>query len=293
MDSDAGHCRLSSSALHLEVANLGGEMQYLRTAAGDDLLWHGDPAFWSGRAPVLFPIVGRAVDDIIATGDHQAHMPQHGFARRCDFTLEEQTGDMCRHVLTRTAGTLAVYPFEFALGITHRLDHDTLHVTAEVSNTGGTEMPFCLGFHPAFRWPLPGAEGAAHHVTLASGGNPAKVAIEDGLLCPEHLPGPFRNGDLKLHEDLFADGALVFPDAACYLRYGPRKGPALELQFDNLPDLALWQPFGAPFICIEPWHGTASYLGEGPQIAQRPNAITLAPDAVAEFGYSLRYLTGD
>lgn len=288
MDSEP--CRLRSGTLSLEVAPLGAEMQYLRTAAGDDLLWQGDPAFWSGRAPVLFPIVGRAVDDIIATGESSAPMPQHGFARRILFTLEERTDQMCRHVLTQNAETLAVYPFKFALGIAHRLSGNTLHVNAQVTNTGDTPMPFGLGFHPAFRWPLPGAAQAAHHVTLASGGTPARAALHEGLLRPECLPGPFTDGDLEITDALFNDGALVFPNASDALRYGPREGPALEFQFDNLPDLALWRPVGAPFLCIEPWHGTASYLGDGPQIAQRPNALVLAPGGVADFGYSVRYL---
>lgn len=87
-------CRLATDTLSLSVAALGAEMQYLRTASGVALLWHGDAAFWSGRAPVLFPIVGRAVNDVIAVGEHRATMPQHGFARRSPFALTEQTDVM-------------------------------------------------------------------------------------------------------------------------------------------------------------------------------------------------------
>jgi galactose mutarotase-like enzyme len=264
-------------------------MQYLRTAAGDDLLWHGDPEFWSGRAPVLFPIVGRAVEDQIAVGDHRAIMPQHGFARRSLFALEAHTDEMCCHVLTQTKDTRAVYPFDFSLRITHRLEADTLHVTADVSNESNKPMPFGFGFHPAFSWPLPNAPKGAHHVTLASGGNPARAALQDGLLLPNLIPGPFSEGDLAIEEPLFLDGALVFPHGTDALRYGPHAGSALAFTFHNLPDLALWRPTGAPFLCIEPWHGTASYLGDGPQIAERPNSITLAPADTAQFGYTLSY----
>jgi hypothetical protein len=105
--------------------------------------------------------------------------------------------------------------------------------------------------------------------------------LQDGLLCPAPVPGPFHDGDLALHADLFADGALVFPDGADALRYGVPGGPALHFRFDNLPDLALWQPAGAPFVCIEPWHGTASYVDDGPEIAARPNAVTLPPGGIA------------
>jgi galactose mutarotase-like enzyme len=148
-------------------------------------------------------------------------------------------------------------------------------------------MPFGFGFHPAFCWPLPQAQGRVHHVTLARGGSPARRLLHDGLLRRATVPGPFRDGDLALHAELFADGALVFPDGADALHYGVPSGPALHFQFDSLPDLALWQPAGAPFICIEPWHGTASYVGDGPEIAARPNAVTLLPGGTARFAYAV------
>lgn len=281
------HISLHNDDLNLEVSPMGAEMQHLRTAAGDDLLWHGDPAFWSGRAPVLFPIVGRAVDDVIAVGAHEAPMPQHGFARRSLFTLEARTDVMCRHVLRENADTLAVYPFEFALSVTHRLDGPTLHVTATVTNNDAQPMPFGFGFHPAFCWPLPQAGQTPHHVSLQAGGNPDRRALEDGLLRRDLGTGPFADGSLEVHEALFAQGALVFPDGAGALRYGALGGMALDFTFNNLPDLALWRPMGAPFLCIEPWHGTASLVGDGPQIAQRPNSITLPAGRAVEFGYSV------
>lgn len=279
--------QLQNDSLTLAVAPLGAEMQYLRTASGDDLLWQGDPAFWSGRAPVLFPIVGRAVDDTIAVGDHTAAMAQHGFARRSVFTLSEQSDVMCRHVLTQNADTRAVYPFDFALTITHRLDGATLHVTAQVQNNSDQPMPFGFGFHPAFCWPLPNAGQAAHHVTLAAGGAPDMYGLDDGLLRRDPISSPFVDGDLVIAEPLFANDAMVFANGSDALRYGPPDGPGLAFTFNNLPDLALWRPTGAPFLCIEPWHGTAPYVGDGPQIADRPNSITLAPGGLVEFGYAV------
>ena len=284
---------VKSEALSLAVAPLGAEMQYLRTAGGDDLLWHGDAAFWSGRAPVLFPIVGRAVDDTIAVGDHSASMAQHGFARRCLFELVEEAEDMCRHRLTDTDESFAIYPFAFELDVTHKLVGNRLDVDVEVVNKSKAPMPFGFGFHPAFCWPLPQAQGIAHHVSLAGGGTPEMVGLSDGLLRRKAIAGPFVEGELEIAEDLFARGALVFPNGADTLRYGPRQGLALEFEFRNLPDLALWRPQGAPFLCIEPWHGTASYVGDGPEIAQRPNSMSLQEGDAARFGYSVTVVFED
>lgn len=278
---------LSNEWLNLCVSSLGAEMQHLRTANGADLLWHGDAAFWTGRAPVLFPIVGRAANDQIAVGSHQASMSQHGFARRSEFVLSDHGPQSCTHTLVANETTKAMYPFAFGLHITHRLDDRTLTVSARVENQGDQPMPFGFGFHPAFRWPLPGEEDAPHFVTLASGGAPDRRKLTDGLLDRDLTPGPFVGGQLELSSDLFEDGALVFPNAAADLRYGPAHGPQLDFQFNNLPDFALWQPVGAPFLCIEPWHGTASLHGDGPEIAERPNSLTLDPDAHAEFAYAV------
>ncbi|MCA0921927.1 aldose 1-epimerase family protein [Pseudooceanicola nanhaiensis] len=278
---------LSNGILSLSVSPLGAEMQSLRAASGADYLWDGDAAFWTGRAPVLFPIVGRAADDRITAGGQAAPMAQHGFARRSLFDLVDETPSGCHHVLRASDETRAVYPFDFALHVEHRLDGHTLHCDVRVENAGTAPMPFGFGFHPAFRWPLPGSGGAPHVVTLASGGSPDRRALNDGLLEREPLPGPFVAGRLEIVEALFADGALVFPNGAEALRYGPEDGPGLRFAFRNLPDLALWKPVNAPFLCIEPWHGTASYVGDGPEIAARPNSLTLAPGERVAFGYSV------
>ncbi|NRB03255.1 MAG: aldose 1-epimerase family protein [Rhodobacteraceae bacterium] len=278
-------CTLSTDDLSLGVAPLGAEMQYLRTASGQDLLWHGDAAHWAGRAPVLFPIVGRAVDDIVSSGGVTAEMKQHGLARRLVFELEHATDTQCTHVLRASEETKAVYPFDFRLSVMHELNGASLTVSVEVSNEGASPMPFGFGFHPAFCWPLPDSD-AAHHVRLKDAENLKRRPLRpDGLLEFDMFDGPFKDGVLTVNDDHFADGALVFPNGAQPLRYGAETGLVLDFTFENLPDLALWRPVGAPFLCIEPWHGTASLVGDGPNIAERPNSLTLAPGTAARFGY--------
>lgn len=285
-------CLLHNDELSLEIAPMGAEMQYLRTADGNNLLWHGDDSFWSGRAPVLFPIVGRAVGDMISIGEHTAPMPQHGFARRSLFAIEEKTDLSSRHVLTESAESLLLFPFAFTLHLTHTLDGKTLTVCAQVQNNSAEPMPFGIGFHPAFCWPLPNSEQTVHSITLATASSaPIMQKLKNGLLTQKTIPSPFIDGKLELHEGLFNEGALIFPNGSEALRYGPPVRPALEFKFSNLPDLALWHPTGAPFICIEPWHGTASFVGDSHQLSQRPNSIVLDPEAKVQFGYAVTVMT--
>jgi len=56
---------LTNAQLTARISDMGAELQALAPVGGPDLLWHGDPAHWGGRSPVLFPIVGRAEDDRI------------------------------------------------------------------------------------------------------------------------------------------------------------------------------------------------------------------------------------
>lgn len=281
---------LDNGTLSVEVALRGAELQRLTLNDGRELLWHGDAAFWGGRAPILFPIVGKAPDDQVTVGGQGGRMAQHGFARRSDFALESAAPDRCRHVLTDSPETLAVYPCPFRLVVTHALTGAGLEVTAEVTNTGTAAMPFGLGFHPAFAWPLPGAAGRGHSITLANGGAPALARLGDGLLAPERLPSPFADGVLTLDHALFGADAMIFPEGAGdALTYAAdaEGAPRLSFRFHNTPNLGIWSKPGAPFVCIEPWHGMAARTGAGPEIADRPDSVTLAPGAVARFGWSV------
>ncbi len=278
---------LSDADLTLAVSPLGAEMQSF-TKAGKELLWQGDADWWSGRAPILFPIVGPAPEGRIRIGNFEAEMGQHGFARRRSFSLEERSATSCRHVLTDDEMTRAQYPFAFRLAITHALAGGRLEITAEVANTGDTPLPFCLGFHPAFAWPLPGAEGRPHGVTLANMAEPALARIDGGRLPEARLPSPFSTGKLTLSHDQFEADAMIFPEGAgSALSYGADDGPRLGFTFENLPFLALWQKPGAPFLCVEPWHGMHAPTGASAQLSERPGARSLAPGETARFGYTV------
>ena len=162
--------RIGNEHLSVAVSPLGSEMQSIVTGDGQSWLWNGDEAFWGGRSPVLFPIVGKAPGDHISVEGTRYPMGQHGFARRSEFTLIELGSDFCRYELRSNPTSQSIYPFDFVLVLEHRLDGRAVVVTAELRNTGERVMPFGIGFHPAFVWPLPGCAEAEHSVTLNNGG---------------------------------------------------------------------------------------------------------------------------
>lgn len=282
--------RIENACLSIDVSSLGAEMQAIATRDGSDWLWNGDAAFWTGRAPVLFPIVGKAPDDTLLIDGKPYAMAQHGFARRREFSLDTAAAARCRHTLEASDDTRAIYPFDFRLSVEHSLDGPTLTVAAEVENRGLEPMPFGFGFHPAFLWPLPGAEGRPHTVTLANGSEPKRQPLVKGLLSRDRQPSPFEKGRLLLAPGLFENDALVFPEGTGNrLAYGAEGGPTLEFRFENLPNLALWSKPGAPFLCIEPWHGTAAEHGGGRELKDRPFANMLAAGERKRFAFTVTF----
>ena len=280
--------RIENADLVVEVSTLGAEMQSLKTADGRDWLWNGDATWWTGRSPILFPIVGKAPGDMLAVNGQTYPMAQHGIARRREFTLVEQSTNACRHQLVSTPETRAVYPFDFRLTLEHRLDGRKLSVTATVENTGDTPLPFGIGFHPAFLWPLPGAENKPHAVTLDNGAEPGVVQLEDGLIGKTLPTSPFEAGRLDLAHSLFDNDALIFPEGAgTGLTFGADDGPGLSFTFHNLPNIALWQKPGAPFLCIEPWHGMAAHAGGTAELVERPYTVALAAGDAMDFGFAV------
>jgi galactose mutarotase-like enzyme len=284
--------RIESDGLAVEVSSLGAEMQSLTTRDGRSWGWNGDPAFWAGRSPILFPIVGKAPDNQVLVDGQAYEMQQHGIARRSEFRLVGSDAASCLHELTASEASKAAYPFEFRLTLRHAVDGLRLTATAEVTNTDSRPLPFGLGFHPAFAWPLPGAEGREHFVQLDNDGEPALSRIEGGLRKPTLLPSPFKAGRLLLEHDYFEEDAMIFPDGAgAGLVYGTDGGPSLKFRFENLPNLALWTKPGAPFLCVEPWHGTAPEIGASAEIAARPYALELAPNDSARFSFTAEVVT--
>jgi galactose mutarotase-like enzyme len=85
MATDPGHIplhRITSDRLTAEISEDGAELRRLTDTAGRDWLWDGDPAYWAGRAPILFPIVGTLNADRYRWQGQVYGLPRHGFARR-------------------------------------------------------------------------------------------------------------------------------------------------------------------------------------------------------------------
>ncbi|MBX9858584.1 MAG: aldose 1-epimerase family protein [Sphingomonas sp.] len=272
---------IGSGALTAAINPLGAELSSLKDADGRELMTDADPAFWRGRAPILFPIVGRLNDDTLWIDGESYRMEKHGFARRSAFDRAESSATHALFRMTDSAETRAMYPYGFLLEIGFAIDGATLTMTAKIGNPGDTPLPASFGWHPAFAWPLPyGAAREDHRIVFeAHEPGPVRGLNLDGLIA-EDRPTPVAGDTLPLAYALFERDALIWnPVTSRALRYGASTGPQLDITFPDTPRLGIWTKPGARYVCIEPWHGIADSVGFQGEFRDKPGVFAVAPGA--------------
>lgn len=282
--------RIASGRLTAEISESGAELVRLTDAAGRDYLWDGDPAFWAGRAPILFPIVGTLHGDRVRRHGQDHSLPRHGFARRRDFTVMEHGEDGLILRLDSDDATRTGWPFAFSLDMIFTVRGATLTMTGRVTNRGSGPMPTSFGFHPALRWPLPGAADKAGHTIMFDHPEPAPVRRLDanGLLDPAPRPTPVDGDTLRLDDSLFAQDALIFDALASRrLTYAAPGTAQVAVDFQGMPHLGLWMKPGAGFLCIEPWQGHSDPAGFDGEIDAKPGMVALAASESRNFSMAI------
>ena len=259
---------------------LGAQLSALRDRHGRDLLWDGNPAVWSGRAPLLFPIVGALAGGHYRLDATSYSLPRHGFARGKLFDVVDASATRARFRLRADEATLQAYPFRFELVQQFDLHEATLTLTASVRNLGDTPMPASIGYHPAFRWPLPyGLPRSAHFIEFA-GDEPAPMRRLDaaGLLTATPHPTPVVGRRLALDDALFQADVMIFDQLQSRsVTYGAGAGPAIHVRYPDSAYLGVWSKPGAPFVCIEPWRGIADPVGFAGDFRTKPGVFMVAP----------------
>lgn len=269
----------------------GAELWFLRDRNGGHLLWNGNTDVWPDRAPILFPVVGRLRDDTYRLDGHTHRLPRDGFARNARFTLAAHGDDHALLRLEDDAATRAVWPYAFALTLSFAISGNTLTLGAEVANRGDQAMPLAFGFHPALRWPLPqGGLRAAHHIAFDKPEGATVARLDSNGLLAGTESSPLEGQNLPLRDALFEQGALIFPHLSSRaFTYTSPGGPAIRVQTENLPDLALWTQPDADFIAIAPSQGLADAGEHAGDIVQKPGMVALAPGEVWKASISLTH----
>jgi galactose mutarotase-like enzyme len=279
--------RLCCGEASAEIACWGAEPLTWRVA-GRDLLWHGDPEHWSFRAPILFPVVGASKDGTVRIRSAEHPMPQHGFARQGLFRVVACEAATVRLRLTDGPDTRAAYPFSFRLDVVVRLAPDALHLGFEVTNTGPDEMPYGLGFHPAFPWPFTAKGRDGHEVVFEEAESPNVPEIAPGGLLARrtrHLPMAGRV--LPLNPELFSEALVFLAARSRSFAFRSPEGNRIVMSVRNFPHLAVWSRPTAPFLSLEAWSAHADWEDAEGDLVSRPSMIRLGPGASCSHAVTL------
>lgn len=288
---------LENDFLYIEIAQKGAELtrvQYKET--GIDYIWSGNPEGWGRHAPVLFPTVGKLVDNTFMHAGKNYDLPQHGFARDSMFHVASATKTAAQFILSDTSESRGKYPFAFELTISYRLSGSTLEITWQVTNTDTQTLYFAIGAHPAFSTQLvEGDTFTDYHVEFAQPEDLTAMVLDPtlGLFNGDVLEVSEDVTHLELKRELFKNDALVFNNfqgGMMSLR-SLKHNHGVTYRFADFPYVALWTPADktAEFICLEPWFGYADTV-EGPfEIADKPGMQKLAPKHIFDAKQSLEF----
>jgi galactose mutarotase-like enzyme len=270
---------ITDGALTARINPLGAELWSLTDARGREYMTDADPAFWTGHAPLLFPIVGALNGGKYRLGAREYALAKHGFARTSRFDPEKAGPDCARFRLRDSEETRAVFPFAFELVIEFATAGQTLAVTATVRNIGDAPMPFSFGFHPAFAWPLPGGGPKDAHRVIFAQDEPEAIRRIDPIsatLLPDCEPTPVIGNALQPNASLFEKDALIWDRLNSRALTFASTGPSLDIVFPDCPYLGIWQKPGAQFLAIEPWHGFNDPEGYDGDFRDKPGIMNLA-----------------
>ena len=64
----------------------------------------------------------------------------------------------------------------------------------------------------------------------------------------------------------------------------------MKMDFGKVPFVGLWAKPGAPFVCIEPWHGICDSPDVSGKIEEKPYINRLAAGEEFRFEYSVTVL---
>ena len=247
---------------------------------------------------MLFPAIGALKGGGATIAGAFYPVPRHGFARELPFRVTEQGEDFVTLTLTETPETKRLYPFAFALSVTHRLCGDGFETRFTVENHAGRPMPFLIGGHPAFACPVGGQGRFEDYVLRFEKPEDGRVSLCDlathliDRTAPAPLEADMRTLPLR-HADYDRIDTFIFDGLSSRAvdLVHRETGRGVRLSFD-MPVLAVWTMPGknAPYVCLEPWQGMPARADETGRFEDKPYHVSLGVGSAFTCGYRMRIL---
>ncbi len=271
--------QLQNTKLKANFSELGAELiSLVNLTTGKEIMWQGNPDFWGGQSPVLFPTVGALKDDQYIFDGQTYEMPRHGFARRKVFEVKNSSENEVIFELYSDDETLKFYPFEFSLEIRYTLTENKLTVSYQVKNKSEKEMYFSLGAHPGFAIDTEnGLKYDDYEIAFSDDEQLEIHPLIDNLISKETQTIELKNKALPLSYELFAKDALVMTtmkSKELILRNNQNENQVI-FTFSNFPYFGIWAAKKADFVCLEPWQGIADLEDHNQELTEKFGILKL------------------
>ena len=277
-----------------EIETNGAQLMSLRDDSDTEYIWQGDPQFWTGHSPVLFPIVGALKNGETVINGKTYAMPKHGFAKDMEFKVTSLRDPSVTLLLESDAQTKRYCPFDFRFFITFEFSLKTLSIRYHIQNSGDTDMAFAVGGHPAFNCPLRSDESFEDYRLLFE--HPETVGYidrekEGGLLnFSRRIALLHEQRELPLEHSLFTRNALIFDSLRSRkIQLVSRKsGIGVGLRFDGFDYFGIWSTNErAPFIALEPLTSCTAAVDETGNLFEKRGMTVLPPKEGKDYQYSI------
>jgi galactose mutarotase-like enzyme len=283
---------LASNDLTVNFKIKGAELCSVKNKQGIEFMWQANPLVWPRHAPILFPIVGKLLNNSYRTDDKVYELNQHGFARDLDFKIIEQTPTQVCFELNSDSYTNNTYPFEFNLKISYRLEGSLLTSTYAVYNPSKIKLPFSIGAHPGFKCPiLPHEKFEDYYLEFEK--NEFELSeLNNGLRTTRKNPLALNEKRLDINQHLFNNDALVFEnqqinEISLCSKVSAHK---ITLKSHDWPYFGIWAKKNcAEFICLEPWYGIADTETTNQQLKSKEGIRWLEPKTEFSCFFTLQF----
>jgi len=270
---------IQNNKLKATFNELGAELTSLiNLGTGKEIMWEGNPDFWGGQSPVLFPTVGALKNEQYIFEGKTYELPRHGFARRRTFDVKNSSETEVVFELKSDSVSLKIYPFEFSLEIKYTLVKNKLTVSYQVKNLSEKEMYFSLGAHPGFA--IDTENGLKYDDYEIAFSDDEKLEIHplfDNLISNETQTIELDNKRLPLSYELFSKDALVMTTMKSreLILRNKKNHHKVIFTFSNFPYFGIWAAKNADFVCLEPWQGIADLENHNQELTKKFGILKL------------------
>ncbi|MBF0714992.1 aldose 1-epimerase family protein [Gemelliphila palaticanis] len=288
---------LKNDKLIVQFSELGGALTSIKDKDGVEYLWQGNPEYWSGQAPVLFPICGSVRGNEVLLEGKIRNIPRHGLVRKENFTYKKIDDTAVSFSYRATEKTLKEYPYNFELTIVYRLKDSTVITEYQVKNNDDKKMPYFIGGHPGFNCPL--AEGTKYEDYYLEFSEVETTSVpetfpETGLLdTRKRTPFLENTNRLDLDYSLFSHDAITLDKlkSRSVSLKSSKTDKGLRVDFQDFPNLILWSTTNkSPFIALEPWSGLSTSLEESDNLVQKRQVTFVEPGETSVKSFDITIL---